>query len=45
MERKLDKQLWLPLVIKGELFRAEHATETPAGNMQVVGIPSLCATA
>ena len=36
MERKPDKQLWLPLVIKGELFHAEPATETPAGNMQVM---------
>lgn len=36
MERKPGKQMWLPLVIKGELLHAETATETPAGNTQVM---------
>lgn len=31
-----EKQMWLPLVIEGELFHAETATETPAGNTQVM---------
>ncbi len=34
--RKPDRQLWLPLVVKGELFHAEHQTEASAGRTEVM---------
>ena len=36
MGRAPDRQLWLPLILKGELFYIEHQTETPAGKTGVM---------